>query len=178
MKIATFRFYEELNDYLPLPNRKVEFGVEYLDGTSLGDIIESFGVPLDEVDLVLANGRSVIFEYKLNKGDRISVYPVFERFDIKDVTTLSGRPLREPRFITDSNLKELSSRLKELGLDVFFMSFLSYEEIIEKSIREKRTIITMRSKIFLAKNISRMIILESKNLDMQIQQVLESLFIF
>ena len=49
-----------------------------MDRTSIKDLIESFGIPHTEVDLILVNGKSVNFKYLINDGDDISVYPVFE----------------------------------------------------------------------------------------------------
>ena len=45
-------------------------------------LIESLGIPHVEVDLILVNGISVDFSYKLRTEDHISVYPVFETLDI------------------------------------------------------------------------------------------------
>lgn len=52
------------------------------------DVIETLGVPHSEVDLILVNGNAVPFSHPLKEGDRISVYPVFETFDISKVTKL------------------------------------------------------------------------------------------
>jgi hypothetical protein len=59
-----------------------------LDVATVKDRIESFGVPHTEVDLILVNGQSVDFAYRVQDGDRISVYPVFEAFDIAGLARL------------------------------------------------------------------------------------------
>jgi len=51
------------------------------------------GIHPDDVDLVLVNGVSVDFGYLLKDGDRVSVYPVFERFDISSITKVREKPL-------------------------------------------------------------------------------------
>ena len=61
MPQATLRFYAELNDFLR---------------------------PLD-CDRV--NGESVDFAYPVRDGDRFSVYPVFEPFDIAVMTRVRVR---------------------------------------------------------------------------------------
>jgi hypothetical protein len=76
--VANFRFYAELNDFLAPERRFTEFAYAFLDVTTVKDRIESFGVPHTEVDLILVNGQSVDFAYRVQDGDRISVYPVFE----------------------------------------------------------------------------------------------------
>jgi hypothetical protein len=76
------------------------------------------GVPHTEVDLILVNGRSVGFDHRLEDGDRVSVYPVFEALDVTPVVRLRPRPLREPRFVLDelallaaeSNIRQLLRR--------------------------------------------------------------------
>jgi len=37
------------------------------------------GVPQGEVDLILVNGESVNFNYRLQHEDKVSVYPIFEK---------------------------------------------------------------------------------------------------
>ena len=101
MPKATFRFYEELNRYLPEHMRKTEFQVEFTENTSVGDLFEILRVPQMEVDLVLVNGKSENFKYILRDGDRVSVYPVFETLNIETITRLRAKPLRKLRFIAD-----------------------------------------------------------------------------
>jgi len=86
MPVANFRFYAELNDFLLPERRFTEFAYGFLDVATVKDRIESFGVPHTEVDLILVNGQSVDFACRLQDGDRISVYPVFEAFDIAGLT--------------------------------------------------------------------------------------------
>ena len=61
IKQVTFRFYEELNDFLPPEKRKVRFKHQFIDRASVKDMIESLGVPHTEIDLILVNGNSVDF---------------------------------------------------------------------------------------------------------------------
>jgi len=90
---ASFRMYEELNDYMPPERRKVTFSVAFNDPTTIRDAICSLGVPPEEVDLVLVNGESVPFNHIINDEDMISVYPIFESLDISSVTRLRDTPL-------------------------------------------------------------------------------------
>ena len=143
MHTIYIRFYEELNDLLPDERKKKRFEHHYLDRTSVKDLIESLGVPHTEVDLILVNGKSVGFDYIINDEDDISVYPVFESFDIKDVQHLRVEPLREPKFIADVHLGKLTRYLRIFGLDVFYKNKLADEEIIKISLEERRTILTM-----------------------------------
>jgi hypothetical protein len=115
MPVANFRFYVELNDFLLPEHRFTEFAYGFLDVATVKDRIESFGVPHTEVDLILVNGQSVDFAYRVQDGDRISVYPVFEAFDIAGLSRLRPEPLRDPRFILDVHLGRLAAYLRMLG---------------------------------------------------------------
>ncbi|MBN2429760.1 MAG: hypothetical protein JXK94_15605 [Deltaproteobacteria bacterium] len=87
------RFYEELNDHLPPHRRKHSFTVDFKGEPAAGELIAALGVPLDEVDLLLVNGESTVFERRLKGGERVAVYPLFEQFDITPIVRLPGRPL-------------------------------------------------------------------------------------
>lgn len=142
LNIVYFRFYEELNDRLPAERRKRSFAYEFPDNPSVKDAIESMGVPHTEVDLILANGVSVAFDYRLQDGDRVSVYPVFENFDISKVTRLRPEPLRIPRFILDVHLGKLARLLRMLGFDALYRNDYADREIIDIARDEKRIILT------------------------------------
>jgi sulfur carrier protein ThiS len=92
-KGVLFRFYEELNDYLPEKARKKELRSDLNKPTPVGKAIAALGIPSGEVDLVLVNGESVGLGHRLRDGDRVSVYPIFERFDISGVTKVREKPL-------------------------------------------------------------------------------------
>lgn len=141
-KKAAFRFYEELNDFLPADKKKIRFDHEFIDRTSVKDMIESIGVPHSEIDMILVNGKSVDFNYLVQDNDDVSVYPVFESIDISDIQHLRKSPLRLPRFIADVHLGTLVKYLRMLGIDVLYQNNYSHEEIIGLSIKDNRTILT------------------------------------
>jgi len=136
------RFYEELNDFLSKEKRKVRFEHNYIDRTSVKDLIESIGVPHTEVDSILVNAKSVDFDYLINDGDDISVYPVFESLDITDLQHLRPEPLREPKFIADVHLGRLARYIRMLGFDTLYKNNFNDDESVKTSIDEKRTILT------------------------------------
>jgi len=142
MPIATFRFYAELNDFLRPERRFTEFAHGFLDVATVKDRIQSFGVPHTEVDLVLVNGNPVDFAYRVQDGDRISVYPVFEAFDICGLTRLRPEPLRVPRFVLDVHLGRLAAYLRMLGFDTLYRNQCTYERLAEVSRREHRILLT------------------------------------
>ncbi len=52
---ASFRFYEELNDFLPLQRRKRDIAFVCAPGVTVKHVIEALGVPHTEVEVILAN---------------------------------------------------------------------------------------------------------------------------
>jgi uncharacterized protein with PIN domain len=142
MLVAHFRFYAELNDFLPPERRFTEFAYSFLDVAPVKDRIESFGVPHVEVDLILVNGQSVDFGYRVQDGDRISVYPVFEAFDIAGLTRLRPEPLRDPRFVLDVHLGRLTAYLRMLGFDTLYQNQWTDERLAEISQIEHRILLT------------------------------------
>jgi uncharacterized protein len=142
MAQATFRFYAELNDFLAPGRRSTAFAHSFLDIGTVKDFVESFGVPHTEVDLILVNGEPVDFSYRVRDGDRVSVYPVFEAFDIAPVARLRPQPLRDPRFVLDTHLGRLAAYLRMLGFDTLYRNCYTDEELAEISRGEHRILLT------------------------------------
>jgi uncharacterized protein with PIN domain len=105
-------------------------------------VIETLGVPHPEVDLILVNGESVDFAYRVQDGDRISVYPVFESFDISSLVRVRPRPLRDTRFVLDVHLGTLAGDLRMLGFDARYRNDAHDPELAEISQRESRILLT------------------------------------
>lgn len=137
-----FRFYEELNNFLPPERRKVWFEHRFFGRPTVGDLIESLGVPHTGVDLILVNGESVDFFYCVKHGDRISVYPVFESLDISSITHLRAQSLREPKFIIEASLGKLAKYLRLLGFDTLYRTDYSFSSVIEIAKKDKRIVLT------------------------------------
>ncbi|MBC8424719.1 Mut7-C ubiquitin/RNAse domain-containing protein [bacterium] len=142
MNEARFRFYEELNDFLPPRRRKREFAHAFRGAPAVKDAIEALGVPHVEIDLILVDGRSVDFGHALRDGQRVAVYPVFESLDISPVTRLREHPLRVPRFVCDVHLGKLARRLRILGFDTVWADDLEDAVIASVASREGRCVLT------------------------------------
>lgn len=141
-RVSRFRFYEELNDFLPEEQRKVTFSYGFTGTPSVKNTIEAIGVPHAEVDMILVDGNSVGFGHVLKGGEQVSVYPVFESFDILPLIKLRAKPLRSTRFIVDVNLGKLARKLRLLGFDTLFRNNYDDDEIVADAVREKRIILT------------------------------------
>jgi uncharacterized protein with PIN domain len=167
------RFYEELNDFLPEDRKKKKFGHQFIDLTSVKDLIESLGVPHTEVDLILVNGKSVDFKYLITDGDDISVYPVFESFDVSDVQHLRPKPLRKPKFVADVHLGRLTKYLRMMGLDVLYENNYKDEEIVKISLKERRAILTRDRGILKRNEVTHGYWVRSTKAEAQAKEILE-----
>ncbi|MBN2089606.1 Mut7-C ubiquitin/RNAse domain-containing protein [candidate division KSB1 bacterium] len=139
---AEFRFYEELNDFLPIEKRKQSLNYHFRGTPSIKDAIEAQGVPHPEVDLIIVKGISVGFDYHLQHQDRVAVYPVFESLDISPITRLRTQPLRRTAFILDVHLGKLARLLRMLGFDAVYQNNFDDPEIIALGVAEQRIILT------------------------------------
>ncbi len=142
MVTATFRFYEELNDFLLPARRKRQFDCRCAQAATTKHMIEALGVPHTEVELVLVNGESVGFDRLLNNGDRVAVYPKFEALDITPLLRVRDRPLRIIRFVADAHLGGLARMLRMAGFDTLYDNKFQDDEIADIASREGRIVLT------------------------------------
>lgn len=140
--VAYFRFYAELNDHLAPADRFQTLERRFEVSSTVKDMIEGFGVPHAEIDLITANGASVDFNYRVRDGDRISVYPMFESIDITPELRVRPQALREPRFVLDVHLGKLAAYLRMIGFDAFYRSCFTDPELAAVSSREHRILLT------------------------------------
>jgi uncharacterized protein with PIN domain len=164
-----------LNDFLPEHRKKIDFEAEFNGRKSIKDIIEKCGVSSTKVDLVLINGKSENFNYIFQDGDRVSVYPVFESLNIQNVTQLRRFPLRRIQFIADIHLKDIVKPMRMLGFDIDFNGSYTTQDIIGKSIREKRIILTKRKKLLKSKSITHGMLIRPGTPVEQVKYIIDDL---
>ncbi len=140
--LASLRVYGELNDFLPPADRHATLELRFGRGTSVKDFIEARGVPHTEIDLVLLNGESVDFGCLVGDGDRVTVYPVFEAFDVVSVTRVRPEPLRVIRFVLDVHLGRLARYLRLAGFDTAYARDADDEHLAAVSKSEHRILLT------------------------------------
>ncbi len=151
---SEFRFYEELNDFLPQEQHKQTLYYWFNGTPGIKDPIEVFGVPHTEVDLIIVNGESVGFDYKLQHTDRVAVYPVFEGIDISPIVKLRDKPLRNLAFVADINLGKLARLLRLFSFDTILANNLNDREIVEQAVGQKRIILTRDRRLLFHKEIT------------------------
>ena len=139
------------------------------------DAIESLGVPHTEIDLILVNGVSVRFDRRLRGGERVAVYPEFERFDITPLHRLRPRPLRRTRFVADVHLGTLARYLRLLGFDTRYEHDLDDVALAELTARERRVLLTCDVGLLKRKAVVRGHWLRSRDPERQVEEIVEAL---
>ncbi|MES2756212.1 MAG: Mut7-C RNAse domain-containing protein [Pseudomonadota bacterium] len=115
---ATFRFYDELNDFLPPRRRQRTFASRCAQAASAKHMIEALGVPHTEVELLLVNGEPAPFGRLLCDGDRVAVYPRLATLEVGAPARLRGTTPR--RFVADAHLGALARLLRMAGFDTLY----------------------------------------------------------
>jgi len=170
--LVTVRFYEELNDFLPLEKRKKSFLCAFKQPGSVKDFIESLGVPHTEIDLILVNSRSVDFSYCIKDGDRISVYPVFESLDISPIIKLHPKLLRDSRFVLDTHLGRLAAYLRMIGFDTLYRNDYDDPTLANISVVEKRILLTCDKRLLMRKQITHGYYVRARQPQQQLLEVI------
>jgi uncharacterized protein len=142
---AFVRLYAELQDHLPLAGRCVAYRME--EPEPVENVLCRLGVPMEHVDLVLVNGISADSGTCIAPGDEVSVYPVFESFDIHPIAKLRDRPLRQIRFVADVHLGKLATYLRMLGFDTLYRNDYRDQQLVDISFAEHRTLLTRDRKL-------------------------------
>lgn len=174
MVTATFRFYEELNDFLAPDRRRHEFACPCARAATAKHMIEALGVPHTEVELVLVNGVSVGFDRILEDGDRVAVFPKFEMIDITPVLRVREHPLRVMRFVADAHLGGLAHLLRMAGFDTLFDNNYHDDEI-EMIAREGRIVLTRDRELLKRRSITHGCYVHTLKPQQQFQEIFERL---
>ncbi len=154
MAVATLRFYEELNDFLPHALRKRDIPLRFEPPAPVRHLVETLGVPHTEIELVLCNGASVDLEARVEDGDRLAVYPVFESFDVAPLVRLRAAPLRDPRFVCDAHLGRLARDLRLLGFDTVFANDLGDDQLARRAATEQRILLTRDRQLLMRREVT------------------------
>jgi uncharacterized protein with PIN domain len=142
MVSATFRFYGELNDFLPRERRGHAFATPCARAATTKHMIEALGVPHTEVELVLVNGASSGLEQLLEDGDRVAVYPRFTALDVAPLVRVREQPAGRMRFVADAHLGGLARLLRMAGFDTIYDNSIHDDEIEERAIEDGRVVLT------------------------------------
>lgn len=175
MVTATFRFYEELNDFLAPPRRGREFEARCAQSATVKHMIEALGVPHTEVELILVNGESVGFGRMLREGDRVSVYPQFEALDVTPLLRVRGTPLRRPRFVADAHLGGLAHLLRMTGFDTLYDNRFDDEEVEVLAALQGRIVLTRDRELLKRRTVTHGCYVRALKPTTQIREIFERL---
>jgi uncharacterized protein with PIN domain len=172
---ATFRFYEELNDFLAPDRRKQEFTVPCAREATTKHMIEALGVPHTEVELILVNGESADFSRLLADGDRVAVYPRFEAMDVTPLLRVREHPLCETRFVADAHLGGLARMLRMLGFDTLYDNHFDDDEIVAICERDGRIVLTRDRELLKRRAVTHGCYVHALKSEPQLREVVERL---
>ncbi len=151
LKRITIRCYAGLNDFLSPIRKQRNFPLLVKTPVTVREVIESLGIPLSEIDLILVNSEPETFEKRLYEYDHVSLYPAFENINIDSVSKIRKPRARSFSFILDAHLGKLAKYLRMLGFDTLYRNDYGDREILEIASDENRIILS-RDKLLLKVN--------------------------
>lgn len=175
MVTATFRFHEELNDFLAPARRRQAFTVPCAEAATTKHMIEALGVPHTEVELILVNGESVDFGRLLQDGDRVAVYPRFEATDVAPSVRVREHPLRTPRFVADAHLGGLARMLRMLGFDTLYDNHIHDDAIVALCEQDGRIVLTRDRELLKRRAVTHGCYVHALKPAAQLQEIVERL---
>jgi len=175
MVTATFRFYEELNDFLAPDRRKQAFSVPCAQAATTKHMIEALGVPHTEVELILVNGESADFSRLLQDGDRVAVYPRFEAMDVTPLLRVRDYPLRETRFVADAHLGGLAHMLRMLGFDTLYDNHFQDDAIVAIAGPDGRIVLTPDREMLKRRAVTHGCYVHALKSEAQLREIVERL---
>lgn len=142
MTTAAFRFYGELNNFLPPARRGRAVEVECARAATTKHMVEAMGVPHTEVELVLVNGEPAGFSRLLEHGDRVAVYPMFTSLDVAALARVREALPAPLRFVADAHLGGLARFLRMAGFDTLYDNNYIDGDIEQISLDQERVVLT------------------------------------
>jgi uncharacterized protein with PIN domain len=168
---ANFRCFGNLPKLLKRRYRRASIEYRFKAHPGVKDAIETMGIPHTEVDVVLANGRSVDFRYQLQPLDTIDVYPVHCAVPAETVLHLCVSPVKPVTFVIDLHLGKLARRLRQLGFDCLYQNDFSDAEIMHLSFDQQRIILTRDRGILRHRQVVHGYLVRSDQVDKQLREV-------
>lgn len=139
---AVVRLYAELNDRLPAAQRQHDLEILLPAPLDIRALLTKLGLSPDAVELVLVNGASSSLDHPVRDGDRVSLYPTFEAFDVTPLLQLRHAALRRIAFVADAHLGRLARYLRLLGFDTLFENDPGDEALARISAEEGRVLLS------------------------------------
>lgn len=164
MATAHFRFYEQLDRFLPRARRGVRFAHACARAATLKNAIEALGVPHTEAARIRVNGEHATLDRIVRDGDIVEVFP----------WTFHAAPEPLPAgFLADAHLGGLARYLRMLGFDTLHHNAFSDEAIRMLAYREKRLVLTRDRELLKCRDIARGCFVHAIKPEAQLREVAE-----
>ena len=72
--VITVKLFGNLRNYLP--EKKIVCSAEAADGSTVGDVLDQFGVPHDKPRIILVNSYRSRLDHVLEDGDVVAAFQV------------------------------------------------------------------------------------------------------
>lgn len=145
IKRANFNFHSNLKELLDQNKRDSEIVCEFKGRQSVKHLIESLHIPHTEIGIILVNGQEVDFNYLVETGDLIDVYPL--------TSEMIARQNLPPRFLLDNHLGKLATYLRMLGFDTKYRNDFQDDELAALAKAERRILMTRDRGLLMRKSI-------------------------
>jgi uncharacterized protein with PIN domain len=160
---ARFRFFEELNDFLPRERKGTAFSTPCARAATTKHMIEALGVPHTEVGRLLVNGEAAGLERMLEEGDDVAVYPQ------------RSHAAGAIRFVADAHLGGLARLLRMAGFDTLYDNGYQDEEIVAIAGGEDRTVLTRDRELLKRRELEQGCYLHTIRPEAQLRELFERL---
>jgi hypothetical protein len=132
MVTASFRLYEELNDFLPRERRETVFATPCAQNATVKHMLEALGAPHTEIGPVRRNRRPASLDDLVAEGDLVEAWP----------HPPAPPPHAPPRFVADAHLGGLARFLRMAGFDTLYQNDFADEAIETIASLEHRIVLT------------------------------------
>ncbi|MGB7338611.1 MAG: Mut7-C RNAse domain-containing protein [Phototrophicaceae bacterium] len=142
MNHATFTFHDSLNYFLARRQKYQTINQKFNWHRAIKDMIEAIAPPHPEIELIVVNGKSVGWDYVVQDGDHVDVYPDFEAVKLQGKIRLLPPYHGRPKFILDTHLGRLAAYLRMMGFDTLYENDYDDDVLAEISATEHRILLT------------------------------------
>lgn len=168
MVTASFRFHEELNQFLSRERRGKEFSCMCARNATTKHMIEALGVPHTEVGWLSVNGAPAGLARLIEEGDRVAVYPA--PLDAGARLPAAAQD-EEKRFVADAHLGGLAHLLRMAGFDTLYDNHFQDGEIEAVSEQEMRIVLTRDRELLKRRGVRRGCYVRSLKSERQLREV-------
>lgn len=172
------RFYRSLNDFIAPALTDTEIIHHFERKASIKDMIESFNVPHTEVERISVNGAPAGFDYIVQDGDRIEVFPAGENASTKLALQLRPPLSQPPQFVVDSNLGRLARYLRLLGFDCLYRNDYNDDTVARIASEQQRAVLTRDRSLLRRKIVTHGYFVRADKPKIQTREVLQRFALF